>query len=363
MIDSLISYDHQGQLTQDLASAIFELAVPNQEKPLTLSVALIRDHRRHQTIDPTSDELEAHWQTHRSHWMHIDWHPTPVPAGTTSPKLIPIVSTQPVADPQQLVDWYRHRWQAQENVIKDFLLPIGLDTNHGYAKSPVENSETAKPRHTLTKRIQRLERWRKSALQRSQRASQRARNLQLRIHDLIDQHTHYINQAQPHDLTPPTIPDHMHIDTYQRQQYQQIRTLVNKSDIDFNKAQHYAQQLCQAQRDLLDLNQRDRPMFELDNRKDQLMSALKVALTNLVMWARQHLFPESYAHATWKRLQPFFNLPGRLQVTTTQCSVYLRPFRPLDLQRDLQKLCDIVNRAHLSLPDGRILQFHMDYNL
>lgn len=358
-----LSYDHQGQVTQDLASAMFALAVPNQDKPLMLSVALIRDHQRHHTVDPTSDQREAHWQTHRSHWMYSDWYPTPVPAGTTSPKLIPIVSTQPVTDPQQLVNWYRHRWQAQENVIKDFLLPLGLDANHGYAKSPVENSEIAKPKQTLTNRIQRLDRWRTSALQRSQNARQRARNLQRRVHDLIDQYTQYINRPQPHDLMPPTIPHQMTIDAYQRQQYQRIRKLMNTSDRDFNKAQLYAQQLCQVHRDLLDLNQRDRPMFELDNRKDQLMSALKVALTNLVMWTRDHLFPESYIHATWKRLQPFFNLPGQLQITTTHCIVHLKSFRPLDLQRDLKQLCETVNLAHLYLPDGRILQFHIDQHL
>jgi len=155
----------------------------------------------------------------------------------------------------------------------------------------------------------------------------------------------------------------MTIDAYQRQQYQRIRKLMNTSDRDFNKAQLYAQQLCQAHRDLLDLNQRDRPMFELDNRKDQLMSALKVALTNLVMWTRDHLFPESYIHATWKRLQPFFNLPGQLQITTTHCIVHLKSFRPLDLQRDLKQLCETVNLAHLTLPDGRILQFHVDQHL
>jgi len=355
-----ITYDHNGQVTQDLASAVFELAIPNQDEPLELSVALIRDHRRHQTVDPTPDEVEAHWQLHQSHWMDLDWQATPSPTGTTTPKLIPIVSTQSVTNPQQLVDWYRHRWQAQENVIKDFLLPLGLDTNHGYVKSPVDNAELAKPRQTLTKRLQRLERWRQSALQRSQSASRRARDLQRHLHQVIDQHMRYVNMPQPHTLTQPTLPNDSDLETYQQQQYQQIRQLVHKSDTDFRKAQQYAQQLCQAQRDLIDLDQRDRPMFELDNRKDQLMSALKVGLTNLVMWAREHLFPESYAHATWKRLKSFFNLPGQLHMTATHCLVYLRPFNPLDLRRDLQQLCQRVNLAQLNLPDGRILEFHID---
>jgi hypothetical protein len=51
-------------------------------------------------------------------------------------------------------------------------------------------------------------------------------------------------------------------------------------------------------------------MYELEQAKDQIMSVLKLALTNLVMWARDHYFPAAYAHATWHRLAPFFRLRG-----------------------------------------------------
>lgn len=358
-----LQYDEMGLLTQELASAIFELVSPTHNKSLLLSVALIRDHRRLQTIDPSSQQVEAHWQQHRSQWMDLEWKATPVPAGTTSPKLIPIVCTRPNVDPQQLVNWYRQRWHVQENVIKDFLLPLGIDTNHGYAKIPVKNSELAKPHDTLTRRLTRLERWRCAALKRSQRASKQACLLQKQLHDLINHHEVYYNQQLTHDLQPPTIPDQLDLETYQQQQYQRIRTLMNKSDSDFNKANHYARQLCHTQRDLINLDQRTQPMFELDNLKDQLMSALKLALTNLAMWARQHLFPDSYNQATWNRLHPFFKLPGRLQLLPDRCCVYLKPFHPLDLQRDLEHLCHNINEAQLSLPDGRILECYMERNL
>lgn len=43
-----------------------------------------------------------------------------------------------------LAQSYIHRWAAQENVIKDYLLPLGLDINHGFSKAPVVNSEVTK---------------------------------------------------------------------------------------------------------------------------------------------------------------------------------------------------------------------------
>ena len=48
-------------------------------------------------------------------------------------KLIPIVTTE--ADVAELARTYTRRWPAQENVIRDGLIPLGIDVNHGYAKT------------------------------------------------------------------------------------------------------------------------------------------------------------------------------------------------------------------------------------
>ena len=62
------------------------------------------------------------------------------------PKLIPIVTTAAEADAVELVQTYTRRWPAQENVIRDWLIPLGIDVNHDYAKTPDINSEVAKKR-------------------------------------------------------------------------------------------------------------------------------------------------------------------------------------------------------------------------
>jgi Fe-S-cluster-containing dehydrogenase component len=61
-------------------------------------------------------------------------------------------------------------------------------------------------------------------------------------------------------------------------------------------------------RQLEDLNAKERKMVELDNRKDQVMTVLKVALSNVGMWVRDQFFPLVYAQASWQRLLPFFEL-------------------------------------------------------
>ena len=48
---------------------------------------------------------------------------------------------------------------------------LGLDTNHGYGKTAVENSEVAKRRTALEKRLANVQRWADAARKRSHNAS------------------------------------------------------------------------------------------------------------------------------------------------------------------------------------------------
>src|SRR5204862_4175331 len=102
-----------------------------------------------------------------------------------------------------------------------------------------------------------------------------------------------------------------------------------------------------------DLAKEERSMYELDNRKDQIMTVCKVALANLGMWVRDHYFPAEYAHASWHRLQAFFQLPGRVQWGAECVTVELKPFNDRALNRDLQAVCTKVVQAQPHLPDGR----------
>jgi len=101
-----------------------------------------------------------------------------------------------------------------------------------------------------------------------------------------------------------------------------------------------------------DLVAKERTMFELDNRKDQVMTICKVALA---IWIRDQYFPTSYTHATWRRLLPLFQLPRAIMRDATTIQVELTPFNDHALNRDLTLLCECVNQASPHLPDGRVL--------
>ena len=147
------------------------------------------------------------------------------------------------------------------------------------------------------------------------------------------------------------------IDAELQELWQRIYRVEARQDQDWRKQERDSREQREVLRALEDLTSKEREMYEVDNRKDQVMTVCKVALVNLVMWTRDQYFPLSYAHATWKRLAPFFHLPGRVIRGPRAVSVALRSFNDRHLNHDLVALCERVNQASLQLPDGRQLLF------
>src|SRR5438552_3243256 len=133
-------------------------------------VALIRDLRRQVPCAPP--EEDPHEDLGLPAWWRENWQAEP-----TKAELIPIVTTASHIDAVELAQTYIRRWPLQENVIRDYLLPLGLDTNHGYGKTPVPNSEVSKKRAALEKRLSDIKQWAPAARERSSKASLRHRRL------------------------------------------------------------------------------------------------------------------------------------------------------------------------------------------
>jgi hypothetical protein len=360
-----------GTLIREVAPARFVL--PLSARPgetLPVSVALVRDLRWQLPVPRDADEAPPRWDADlawpESDWRDSDWLATPAPAPATAAKLIPIVATAEVEDAPTLARTYFQRWPLQENVIRDFLIPLGIDTNHGYAKTEVVNSEVAKRRTALEGRLAKLKRW-------AERASQRCTRAGARYHRLWEQakarsrelsNDLFKRQCALEDQGLPThvVRREMHEAKAAAAAEMQTRNAASwhafdESNAEFSKQERYCKEQREVLRALEDLAVREQTMYELDNAKDQIMTVCKVALTNLVMWSRDHYFPPSYAHATWKRLEPFFKLPGQVVWEADCVRVTLCPFNDRQLNRDLAVLCARVVAAAPQLPDGRRLLF------
>ena len=366
-----LRYDRQGTLVREVAPARCTLAVPQHPgEHVDLCVALVRDLRR-QVPCALPAEADQPWWTDDLQgadrcWWEPGWVATPLPALATEAKLIPIVTTAASMEPTALAETYFHRWPAQENAIRDFLIPLGIDTNHGYAKTVVLNSEVAKRRAALEQRLVNVRRWAAGARERARKASALYHRLEHQTKERSEELYHGLIQRRfaleeqgldPHAAKWRTRDDKAAIDGEVEGRWQRVRAAFAKSTTEEHKHHQY----CREQRELLraleDLAARERAMYELDNAKDQVMTVCKGALANLAMWVRDHYFPAGYAHATWARLAPFFRLPGRIVWGPQVVHVELRPFNDRRMTRDLLLLCERVRSIQPRLPDGRRLVF------
>ena len=364
-----LSYDRDGTVIREVAEARFALPLPEREdETLPLYVALVRDLHWRVPVRPNDDDPPPRWDADLSweerDWRNATWVATPAPATPTTAKLIPIVATAFVGDAATLARTYFQRWPLQENVIRDFLIPLGIDTNHGYAKTEVVNSEVAKRRDALEGRLRKLKRWAVGAGERCTRASRRHQRLWQQAKARARELSKVLEERQ-RELEEQGVPEHVFrsemkaakasADEEMAERNAAIWRAYDESNSEFRKQERY----CKEQRELLraleDLAAREQTMYELDTAKDQIMTVCKVALTNLVMWTRDRYFPPTYDRATWKRLEPFFKLPGQVVWEADCVRVSLRPFNDRQLNRDLVALCARVAEEAPRLPDGRRL--------
>ncbi len=307
--------DRQGKIIREVALARFGLSLPEHSgQELEVRVALIRDWRR---LVPKGSSSEAEdrplrWDekpdgTHE-YWLDESWQATPLPAPPTEPKLIPIVTTATEVDAVELVHTYTRRWPAQENAIRDWLIPLGIDINHGYAKTPVTNSEVTKKRKAIQKRLENVQRWTDGARKRMHNASKlhRKRSQQTKeradalYRDLNHHQMEMERQGVEYWLLKKTIKEEKSVADAEIEEYRQRQwKAYHASNKEFSKCEKYCWEQRELLRSLEDLDQQEREMYELDNRKDQVMTVFKAALANLGMWIRDQWFPAQYAHAGW----------------------------------------------------------------
>ncbi len=358
-----------GQVICEVASARFTLPRPNPlDPPVQVEVALIRDWRKLLVVEQADEAVAVqNWQAdlapqHQRFWEE-GWQALPAPPAPTMPKLIPVITTSHGMDAVELAQTYFQRWKCQENSIRDWLIPLNLDTNHGYAKEQVVNSELAKRQRVTTGRHHRLQSLAQAC--RARLASLKEQDDQLeeqvwayeqRRSELSMQLTHFEATGRREEREYfPVKARHVATEWEVRQHKARLEKHAVRRQALLDKCESYCRELRHVLRQQEDLEAQAREMYELDHAKDQIMTVLKLGLANVGMWVRDQYFGESYQRCGWQRLLPFFTLGGWITATTSEVQLELCAFNNRALVRDLEEVCRNVNTSGASLPDGRRL--------
>jgi len=362
-------YNRHGQMICEVATARFALKRPDDAlPPLQVEVALIRDWRKLLVVEQAAEAADIQdWQAdlapqYQRFWEE-EWQALPAPPAPTTPKLIPVITTGHGMGAVELAHTYFRRWNCQENAIRDWLIPLNLDINHGYAKEHVVNSELVKRQLVAQGRQHRLERL-------AQTCRARLTQLEEQDHHLEEQaqayaqrkdelgvqviHLEAAGQTEEREYFPIKA-RHVATEWEVRQRKAKLEKHAVRRQGLLNKCEGYCRELRHVLRRQEDLEAQAREMYELDHSKDQIMTLLKVGLANLGMWVRDQYFGESYQHCGWQRLVPFFKLGGWVTTTVNEVQLEVCAFNNRALVRDLEEVCRNVNAGTVILPDGRRL--------
>ena len=364
----------RARLVREVAPA--RIALPRPDHPgevLSLQVALIRDLRRLVPVQPSPEdaELPQRWdadlpRTERQ-WWEEGWQATAAPATADDPQADPHCHHRRHHGCRRTGTDLHPPLACARKCHQRLLTALGIGHQSWLcenARGELGGGQAAKP--ACNKRRAKLKQWAQECQQRSHQAGKRHDRLRVQHKSRADELYRELGLHQT-TLELQGVADHvLRREIKERKavidaELEQIRVkewrAYEQCNQEFRKQERY----CKEQRDVLraleDLEAKERTMYELDQRKDQVMTVCKVALANLAMWVRDHYFPASYAHATWLRLVPFFRLPGRIMRDATTVHVELRPFNDRALNRDLALLCERVNEASPQLPDGHFLRF------
>src|SRR5260221_3490379 len=358
-----------GQVICEVASARFTLPRPNPlDPPVQVEVALIRDWRKRLLVEQADEAVAVqNWQAdlapqHQRFWED-GWQALPAPPAPTTPKLIPVITTGHEMDAVELAQTYFQRWKCQENSMRDWLIPLNLDINHGYAKEQVVNSELAKRQLVTTSRQHRLEhlaqacRARLASLrEQDDRLEEQVQAHEQRGSELSIQVTHFEEAGRREEREYfPLKARHVATEWEVRQCKAKLQKHAVRRQGLLDQCESYCRDLRHVLRRQEDLEEQARQMYELDHAKDQLMTLFKVGLANLGMWVRDHYFGEDYHHCGWQRLLPFFKLGGWITATKSEVQLEFCAFNNRALVRDLEEVCRKVNTSGAILPDGRRL--------
>ncbi|TMC15926.1 MAG: hypothetical protein E6J34_20710, partial [Chloroflexi bacterium] len=274
-------YNRRGEMICEVASARFTLMRPDPADPeVAVEVALIRDWRKLLPVEGSGDATDASlWladlNCEQTHFWEEGWEALPAPAAQTTPKLIPVITTGRGMEAIALAQTYFRRWNCQENAIRDWLIPLNLDINHGYAKEQVVNSELSKRQVVAQGRSQRLEQLAQASRARLSKLREQDEHLQAQIHTSEQRWMKLSLQVAAFEATGQTeVRDYFPLKARQlaaewqvRQSKVKLEKNAARSQSILNKCKQYCQDLRQVLRQQEDLAAQAREMYELDHSK------------------------------------------------------------------------------------------------
>lgn len=236
----------------------------------------------------------------------------------------------------KIVDKYKARWDQQENSFKQMKPSLYLDTNHG------TNVITQKDNRVIKRRVTDLEK----KIQAKQKKIQNTLDKILIAEEKLNQLDERIKAYETNIKNPE-----------QYKKYIVRRQKIEESISSYNRT------LNTNELQLADLNKRlesidqTKVLYEIDSRKDHIMTNLETALNNADLFVKEHYLPKQYSRSDFRTTRDIlYRQQGKVLETKDSITVTLNHY---DQESEHQMLAEFaakkINAVRLTTNSGKHL--------
>jgi hypothetical protein len=265
---------------------------------------------------------------------------------------------------------YVGRWESQERVFRDMRACQNLDANYGQKKEAVSNRPLERKREELHRKLCTCKKRVTTAQRKVQECAEQVKILEEQAQQKQDENQKQITALRQELRQAPTSRRRERL-VVQRErltakgQIQQIRFQEKRRRL-VAQQRTWQQELPKRQskqskvvQDLQGLE--DRPFYDLDLEKDNLMTYLQIAGENAHRFVQERYFAgtflEKVDETTMARL--VYNRPGWVRRQGQYLFVRLQGYEDPGLQAAAAQACRRVNQAQVALPSGHRLRMEV----
>jgi len=244
-------------------------------------------------------------------------------------------------DAGKIVDKYKARWDCQENSFKQMKPSLYLDTNHGTNVIEQRNNRVVRRRvEDLEKKIRAKQKKINSTLDKIGKTEEMLSRLSKRIKE------NEINKNSP--------------DQYEKQivRREKIKDRISSYHSMLNTHQL---KLDEFEKKLEGIDQSE-VLYEIDTRKDHIMTNLETALNNADIFVKENYLPEEYRRSDFRTIRDIlYRQQGKLLETKNEIRITLNHY---DQEPEHQMLAEFasrkINDAQITLNNEKRLIIQVD---
>jgi transposase len=282
-------------------------------------------------------------------------------------KIIPIITNltrKEEPDIGRIAKRYFDRWPNQENMFRDAMEALKVDTNHGYKKKEVPNRVVERKKEELETNLRGIS----MRLNKAEKESKNAKK-QLKDMERIYENQKKMMQSDRSELYAKIVLTKAPVERQKLlKSLRRVESEISRVSEQFgrqiaelkvslkNKDRHEKGLRTQKKNKENELSSLDleRVLLEIKTEKDHLMSNFKTLLINLSSYAQRQYFPEEFHTFTMESMKrAFYQQDGYAKVRKKKIEVTLHSYDDPGLQKAVEFACEKFNNSDLRTSAGQ----------